>query len=62
MYFHHILEKRNFPNERYNEENIAILCPNCHNEYETNPHTHPRLIKRRLELGIKLINKHKNSE
>lgn len=43
MYFHHILEKRNFPEYRHREENIAIVCPDCHNKYETNPDMVPLL-------------------
>lgn len=50
MFFHHILEKRNFPELRHISENIAILCPECHNKYETNPDTVPYLKTKREEL------------
>lgn len=50
MYFHHILEKRNFPELRHVPENIAILCPECHNMYETYPDSVPILVARRKEL------------
>lgn len=49
MYFHHILEKRNFPDLRHTEWNIAIVCPECHNSYETNPDTVPYLKKLRIQ-------------
>lgn len=47
MYFHHILEKRNYPQARHLDWNIAILCPDCHNAYETNPMNRPSLVIRR---------------
>jgi len=56
MYFHHILEKRNYPELRHLKENIAILCPDCHNKYETFPDKVPFLVKKREELFIKLLN------
>lgn len=31
-FFHHILVKAKFPKLRYVEENIVVLCPDCHNE------------------------------
>ena len=36
LYFHHILEKRNYPEFRHIKINIAILCWNCHNQAEIN--------------------------
>lgn len=50
MYFHHILEKRNYPEYRHTDENIAIVCPECHSKYETNPDMVPLLVERRREL------------
>jgi hypothetical protein len=50
MYFHHILEKRNFPQYRHIESNIAIVCPDCHNRYETYPDKVPYLVEKRKEL------------
>jgi hypothetical protein len=50
MYFHHILEKRNYPELRHEPENIAILCPDCHNRYETNPDKVPYLKQKRKQL------------
>lgn len=46
-FFHHILEKRNYPALRHVEENIAIVCTECHNRYETFPDKVPYLVKRR---------------
>lgn len=53
MFFHHILEKRNYPELRHTPENIAILCTNCHNRYETMPDQVPYLVRLRNELLIK---------
>lgn len=50
IFFHHILEKRNFPQFRHKEWNIAIVCSECHNRYETNPDVIPYLKRRREEL------------
>lgn len=50
MNFHHICEKRNYPSLRHFEPNIAILCPDCHNRYETYPDNVPSLVERRKEL------------
>lgn len=47
MYFHHILEKRNYPELRHVDWNIMILCPECHNAYETNPLSRPNILNRR---------------
>ena len=33
-YFHHLLEKRNYPQFRHTPENIALLCWNCHQQVE----------------------------
>jgi len=47
--FHHILEKRNYPQYRYVPENIAILCLECHSKCETNIEFAPRIKQRRLD-------------
>ncbi len=36
VYFHHILEKRNFENYRHCEWNIIILCWLCHQDADQN--------------------------
>src|SRR6185437_3793989 len=35
-FFHHLLEKRNYPEFRHTPENIMILHPDCHNAVESN--------------------------
>jgi 5-methylcytosine-specific restriction endonuclease McrA len=65
MYFHHILEKRNYPALRHVYKNIAILCPECHNMYETYPDAVPVLVERKKELLkdeliLKIINQTKS--
>jgi len=50
MYFHHVLEKRNYPELRHVKENIAIVCAECHNMYETFPDKVPYLKEKREEL------------
>lgn len=49
-FFHHILEKRNFPEYRHLTANIAIICSQCHNRYETNPDNVPYLVLLRDKL------------
>lgn len=49
-FFHHILEKRNFPELRHHPDNIAILCSDCHNAYETMPDKVPTLVIKRENL------------
>lgn len=56
MFFHHLLEKRNYPEYRYLPENICILCPNCHNRYETFPDRFPDINKLKEALYYKLKN------
>lgn len=55
-YFHHILEKRNYPELRHEKENIAILCPECHSRYETFPDNVPYLVNLRKTM-LDLFNK-----
>jgi hypothetical protein len=43
MYFHHILEKSNYPDLRHEPRNIAVVCANCHNRYESHPNNVPYL-------------------
>lgn len=47
--FHHLLEKRNYPQFRYVPENIMILCLECHSKAETNIDFAPRIKQRRIE-------------
>lgn len=53
--FHHLLEKRNYPEHRYSPENIMILCLECHSKAETNIDFAPRIKQRRIEAA-KLLN------
>jgi 5-methylcytosine-specific restriction endonuclease McrA len=53
--FHHLLEKRNYPQFRYVPENIMILCLECHSKAETNMDFAPRIRQRWEEA-------HKKSE
>ncbi len=46
--FHHLLEKRNYPQYRYVPENIAILCLECHSKCETNIDFAPKVKFRTL--------------
>lgn len=61
IFFHHILEKRNFPELRYYEPNIAILCSSCHSGYESRPDLYPDLLERRREL-LEYYNKYYSTE
>lgn len=47
--FHHLLEKRNYPQYRHIPENIMILCLECHSKAETNIDFAPRVKQRRSE-------------
>src|SRR5689334_4062258 len=47
--FHHLLEKRNYPQYRYVPENIMILCLECHSKAETNMDFAPKVRLRREE-------------
>lgn len=47
--FHHLLEKRNYPQFRYVPENIMILCLECHSKAETNIDFVPKIRQRRIE-------------
>lgn len=50
MYFHHILEKKNYPEHRHEGWNIAIVCPDCHSSYETNPDNQPALRDKKKSI------------
>ena len=45
--FHHLLEKRNYPQFRHVPENIMILCLECHSKAETNIDFAPKIKERR---------------
>lgn len=48
--FHHLLEKRNYPQFRHIPENIMILCLECHSKAETNIDFAPKIKQRRDEV------------
>lgn len=51
--FHHLLEKRNYPQYRHVPENIMILCLECHSKAETNIDFAPRIKQKRVEAENK---------
>jgi 5-methylcytosine-specific restriction endonuclease McrA len=48
--FHHLAEKRNYPELRHIKENIALLCADCHSQVEINPAKTPKLNLRRRQI------------
>lgn len=60
--FHHILEKRNFPEFRHLQQNIAVLCADCHNLYESYPDKVPYLVKLRRYLIALFVKNQENDE
>lgn len=54
--FHHILEKRNYPQFRHTHENILTTCLGCHSKIETNIDFVPYAKKRRQEVEKLLLN------
>jgi len=48
--FHHLLEKRNFPQFRHEPLNIALVCLTCHSKAETNLDFAPKIRKLRDEV------------
>lgn len=53
--FHHLLEKRNYPEHRHTPENIMILCLTCHSKAETNIDFAPKIKQRRDEVEKLLL-------
>ncbi len=62
LFFHHILEKRNFPEFRHLQQNIAVLCADCHNLYESYPDKVPYLVKLRRYLIALFVKNQENDE
>lgn len=50
--FHHLLEKRNYPQFRHVSGNIMILCLECHSKAETNIDFAPKVKQRRKEAEL----------
>ena len=53
--FHHLLEKRNYPQFRHTYENIMVLCLTCHSKAETNIDFAPKIKERRLQAENELL-------
>ena len=53
--FHHLLEKRNYPQFRHTPENISILCLICHSKCETNIDFAPKIKERRSQAEKELL-------
>jgi hypothetical protein len=53
LYFHHILEKRNYKQAAYDEENIIILTPEEHATVELNKYKYEEINRRRELLLTK---------
>jgi hypothetical protein len=54
--FHHLLEKSKFPLLRYDPDNIAILCWQCHNQIHTKPGIITCFERRIIELRQRIEN------
>jgi hypothetical protein len=55
FFFHHLLEKRNYPELRHVHENIMLLCLEDHSKAETNIDFAPKIKERRLEAEKQLL-------
>lgn len=54
LFFHHALPKRNYPQFRHTHENIIVVCPDCHQQAETDLDKVP-IIKMRTQEIDKLL-------
>jgi len=52
--FHHLLPKAKYPEHRYDEWNIALLCADCHQQTEISVSKTPKLEQRKDILLRKL--------
>lgn len=48
LFFHHALPKRLYPQFRHTHENIIVVCPDCHQQAETDLDKVP-IVKRRTQ-------------
>lgn len=48
--FHHLLEKADYPEYRYEEINIMILDNDCHYQYHNFPDKTPGIIERQKQV------------
>lgn len=56
LFFHHLLAKAHYPEFRHTPENIAILCPDDHQQAEMDLDKVPKVKARREEVYKLLIN------
>lgn len=54
LFFHHAMPKRLYPGLRHVHENIIVLCPDCHQQAETDLDKVP-IVKRRTQEIEKLL-------
>jgi len=54
IFFHHLLRKVKYPEFRHTPENIAVLCPDCHTQAETDLGKTPK-TKKRTDEARKLL-------
>lgn len=52
LFFDHILEKSRFPDLRYEQDNIMLLCPDCHYN-KTNAYYSEKIKQKILETAEK---------
>lgn len=55
FFFHHLLEKENYPEFRHAEINIMFLATDCHYSYHSLSDTRPEVKRRREEVEKILI-------
>jgi 5-methylcytosine-specific restriction endonuclease McrA len=55
IFFHHLWEKRNYPQWRHRPENIMLLCLTCHSKAETNIDFAPEIKRRREQAETELL-------
>lgn len=48
--YSHILAKSTYPELAFMKENIMIVCPDAHAQYEANPEKTPKQLQRKKEL------------
>lgn len=54
LFFHHLLPKAHYPEFRHTPENIMLLCPDCHQQAETDLDKVPK-VRTRTEEVKKLL-------
>lgn len=54
-FFHHILKKSVYPAFRHEPANILVVCPDCHNQIETDINKVPYAKKRLAQVTKELL-------